>query len=892
DSEAISETADDTDEVFLYTIQNNTREDEAFAELSIEGQMCIKFKIDTGAQVNVLPLQYYTKLPIKPGLIKGNHKLTSYCGSAIPYAGISLLTCRYKDGKTQSHAFYIVRSNTTPIVGLKSCKDLELIKLILNIQKEDRTTSAYSKLDTFEGIENLENKCEIHLKENAVPTVYPARKVPLAMKQKLKDELDRLEALNIIGKVSEPTDWVNAMVMVEKKDGSVRLCIDPVDLNKTIRRPHYPIPTFEDATEDLHGISTHRIFEGLEGIRILIDDILVYGKSQEAHDNRLRAVLKRAREKGVRFNRGKCTFGIEQVKYFDHIISKEGIKPDPEKLIAIKKMPSPTTKEELQTLLDMLNFLFQYIPSLSSRNKILRDLIIEVEFEWGPHHEECFSAIKQSITDNLAFFDHSSHRVDLKVDASKHGLGAEISTNGNIFGYASRALSKTEQNYSQLEKEMYAIVYGLKHFHHYIYGRKIASGLLDYEAVSDRIVMACLKGQSNNLTKLSVYAPIRDAPDHLKDKFYADLQLTLNKIPRKDILVIGGDFNARIGTRLNDSEWAIGSQGLGNYRINGVRLIILRQILEHRLIHQQETIQVFIDFVTAFDLVKRIAIWDAMRDDGVPKKIVCLIKAYYVGTRAFIRADGEISKEISIDKGVQQGCALNFVIDQIMKTLDKYKGVTISPALSITDLDYANDVDILAESIIESQLMIGDIAARSLATGLKISQSKTKSMRNSGLDETRITLNGIPIEDVQNFKYLGSLINPKGEALNKIQSRISAAWAAFIQLRKCLCQQPFPSTHQQAKKKSDGSSTTDPKEIADCMNASFCTNFTSKPPVITLPTIPPVTVHNPMPLTRVSTISRRNVPKVAGYEEIVRERMLDYDLKLILDFIEVLSIFS
>ena len=240
DGEALSETADDTDEVFLYTIQNSTREDEAFAELSIEGQMCIKFKIDTGAQVNVLPVQYYNKLPIKPSLIKGSHKLTSYCGSAIPYAGISHLTCRYKDGKTQSHAFYIVRSNTTPIVGLKTCKDLELIKLILNIQKEGGTTSAYSQLvkeykDIFEGIGNLENKCEIHLKENAVPMVYPARKVPLAMKQKLKDELDRLEALNIIGKVSEPTDWVNAMVMVEKKDGSVRLCIEPVDLNKAMK---------------------------------------------------------------------------------------------------------------------------------------------------------------------------------------------------------------------------------------------------------------------------------------------------------------------------------------------------------------------------------------------------------------------------------------------------------------------------------------------------------------------------------------------------------------------------------------------------------------------------------------------------------------------------------
>ncbi|KAK2725573.1 hypothetical protein QYM36_000166 [Artemia franciscana] len=164
---------------------------------------------------------------------------------------------------------------------------------------------------------------------------------------------------------------------------------------------------------------------------------------------------------------------MEQVKYFGHIISKEGIKPDPEKLNAIEKMPSPTTKEELQTLMGMLNFLSRYIPSLSSRNKTLRDLLQEVQFEWKPHHEECFSAIKRSITDNLAFFDHSSRTVDLKVDASKHGLGAEISTNGNICGYASRALSKTEQNYSQLEKEMYAIVYGLKHFHHYIYGRKV-----------------------------------------------------------------------------------------------------------------------------------------------------------------------------------------------------------------------------------------------------------------------------------------------------------------------------------------------------------------------------------------------------------------------------------
>ncbi|KAK2716983.1 hypothetical protein QYM36_007205, partial [Artemia franciscana] len=145
----------------------------------------------------------------------------------------------------------------------------------------------------------------------------------------------------------------------------------------------------------------------------------------------------------------------------------------PQKTKRHGKNAKPNRKERLQTLLGMFNFLSRYIPSLSSRKKTLRDLIQEIEFEWKPHHEECFSAIKRSITDNLAFFDHSSRTVDLKVDASKHGLGAEISTNGNICDYASRALSKIEQNYSRLKKEMYTIVYGLKHFHHYIYGWKV-----------------------------------------------------------------------------------------------------------------------------------------------------------------------------------------------------------------------------------------------------------------------------------------------------------------------------------------------------------------------------------------------------------------------------------
>ena len=114
---------------------------------------------------------------------------------------------------------------------------------------------------------------------------------------------------------------------------------------------------------------------------------------------------------------------------------------------------------------------------------------------------------------------------------------------------------------------------------------KIASGLMDYEEVSDRIVMARLKGQSNNLTILSVYAPIRDTPDDLKGKLYADLQLTLNKMSLKDILVIGGDFNAKIGTRLNNSEWAIGNHGSGV-----IELIKLLIVLKSRIVAKSQTL--------------------------------------------------------------------------------------------------------------------------------------------------------------------------------------------------------------------------------------------------------------------------------------------------------------
>ena len=108
----------------------------------------------------------------------------------------------------------------------------------------------------------------------------------------------------------------------------------------------------------------------------------------------------------------------------------------------------------------------------------------------------------------------------------------------------------------------------------------------------------------------------------------------------------------------------------------------------------------------------------------------------------------------------------------------------MGPYFSVTDLDYADDVDMLAESVAEAQAMINDMAVKELSTGLQISLPKTKSMRTDGMDETPVALNGNQIEDVQLFKYHGLMVNLAGKSSEEIQSRISSDWSFFLQLRK------------------------------------------------------------------------------------------------------------
>ena len=159
-----------------------------------------------------------------------------------------------------------------------------------------------------------------------------------------------------------------------------------------------------------------------------------------------------------------------------HVLSADGLKPDVEKVKAVREMPVPSDKQCVQRFLGMMNYLQKFVPKLSEITTPLRDLIkSDTEFLWDEQvHGAALNEAKRIISSTpvLQYFNPSTEPV-LQCDASMHGLGACLMQNGQPVAYASRSLTPTEVQYAQIEKELLAIVFGMEKFEAYLYGRKV-----------------------------------------------------------------------------------------------------------------------------------------------------------------------------------------------------------------------------------------------------------------------------------------------------------------------------------------------------------------------------------------------------------------------------------
>ena len=214
----------------------------------------ITLKLDTGAEANILlPIATYNKLSLKPPLKPTDVKLTAYGGTSLSTLGTCQLDCNVK-GLDHILQFFVLDVDSQPILGLKDCEEMGLIKQIDSIVTGQLTKHSIKSIyrNVFTGVGTL-GKYHITLCDNSIPRICPPRRVPCSLKQRLKQAIDANVASGVLVKVDEPTDWVHNLVIVEKKNASLRLCLDPRLLHQVIKREHYSIPTIKEIACDLKG---------------------------------------------------------------------------------------------------------------------------------------------------------------------------------------------------------------------------------------------------------------------------------------------------------------------------------------------------------------------------------------------------------------------------------------------------------------------------------------------------------------------------------------------------------------------------------------------------------------------------------------------------------------
>ena len=493
--------------------------DEAFATLEIiqpekKRKINLQCKVDTGAQSNVLPVRLLRLITpekfddegnLKPEALEKNEAvLSAYGGSIIKQLGTINIPCKYKEKKIDC-IFYVTDTSGPAILGLKACTALKLVSLhcTLRTNQLDQAdlTNNFNALAQNSGTRKkspnyirsnlpLKERPAIRSKQELMemypecfngtvgcfddytyhitldpevsPVVHAPRKVPIELKDKLQAELSEMESQDIIAKVTQPTDWVNSLVIREKENGRLRLCLDPKDLNKAIKREHHPIPTLEEITPKLAGaklfskldarngywnvkldeessylttfntpLGRYRFLRMPFGLRMsqdifqfkidetyrdcqgaigIADDVTVYGKNDREHDIHLHETMERTRKAGIKLNDEKCVIKTKECNFFGMLYTPDGVKPSPDKVRAIENLEPPKDKKELHTFLGMATYMSSFIPNLADYATPLRNLLKEnVDFVWKSSHSKAFEKMKSLIctTTTLAYYDRT-----------------------------------------------------------------------------------------------------------------------------------------------------------------------------------------------------------------------------------------------------------------------------------------------------------------------------------------------------------------------------------------------------------------------------------------------------------------------------------------------------
>lgn len=551
----------------ISTVQpTNVHAREVMADVTFHttGDHCLQGKVDTGAMTTCMPISLLPKVNIKQqSLLCADIRLRSVTGASIPVSGKikTKVTC---NGITRTVEIIITNAGTELILGLEFCKQFKLVQISdvciqrnINVEAVHVTEESdvdYESLqkkwrrhlplgketgdpmedlkrifpDMFDGSVGLfDGEAELKLTPGATPVQLPPRAVPVSVLPRLKNELDRMEAEGIIRPCPETTSWVHNLVIVVKKSGDIRVCLDPKNLNKCLVRNIHYTASWEDAkntfkngkyfstldaksgywtqmlspeSQPLTAFNTpfkkycfvrlpfglsvsseifcaqmDKALAGVPGTFPCADDVKIQGSTEERHDIHLLETVSRAKAAGIKFNPDKCQVKKRRIEYFGRIISPDGVEPCPKKVKAILQLGAPENKQELQSFLGSVNFMSNFIPNLAQKTVSMRGLLKkDVRYTWTSDMQTEFESVKTGISQamKLTHFDPAK-QVVIETDASLKGLGAVLLQNGRPVKFLSKSLTPTESEYSNIERELLAVLFACEKLHVYVFGRRV-----------------------------------------------------------------------------------------------------------------------------------------------------------------------------------------------------------------------------------------------------------------------------------------------------------------------------------------------------------------------------------------------------------------------------------
>ena len=495
----------------------------------------VSMELDTGAAVSVMSQQQQKELFPTAQLQPSKVILRTYTAQSVGVVGTLPVKVVYEEQEKDLSLFIVQGKGPAlfgrdwlasiklrwPSIAYHSVGGMNLEELLRQFGEVFRPELGTSQTPPV----------HLSVKEHSQPKFFRPRPVPFAIKDALARELEHLEDVGVLTKV-EFSRWATPIVPVPKKDGTFRICGDfKVTVNPALEVDQHPIPKPEDIFASLSGgqrfstldltqayqqlvldeeskelvtINTHlglyrfnrlpfgvasapaifqrtmdQLLHGLSGVMCYLDDIIVTGADDQEHLTNLAEVLGRLRAKGFRLKKEKCHFFKPVVEYLGHLIDAQGLHTTPSKQQAIVEARAPTNITELRSFLGLVNYYGRFIPNLATVLHPLNHMLRKGAcWNWTQQCQKAFQEIKEILGSPRVLAHYNpSLPLTLAADASAYGVGAVISQTypdgtERPIAYASRTLTQSEKNYAQLEKEALALVFGVKRFHQFLYGRK------------------------------------------------------------------------------------------------------------------------------------------------------------------------------------------------------------------------------------------------------------------------------------------------------------------------------------------------------------------------------------------------------------------------------------